>query len=57
AEICIGILDSYGVIRIPDEYVLVDFYGFIVIAVFDKTSGIIPDRLNFRNIFVGHSLS
>jgi hypothetical protein len=26
AEVCIGMLDSYRVIRISEEYILVDFY-------------------------------
>ena len=56
-EVCIGMLYNYEVIRIPDEDVLIDFNGFIVITTINIASGVIPYRLNFRNIFTGHSLS
>jgi len=42
SEVSTGILNSYGVIRVPNEYVPVDFYSFVVITAFDKTSGVIP---------------
>jgi hypothetical protein len=35
AQVSIGRLDRYGLIRVPDEYVSIDLYSLIMVALLD----------------------